>query len=463
MKKFEESSARQKDELLELFKEWAVLHGLTMRVKTDLESFSIAAFSLFPSPIEKDAFDKAVSVQATLNALLHRLAYDPDFIQQALSKTIEHDEFTRRLYEIYTIVRKEGSAQSLSCGLFRCDYLPDRDGSLKQVEMNTIASSMAGLTSRVELAHRFILRTMQLEDHLENLPKNSCLTDLARGLVEAWKIFNVERSVILFVVEEVTINICDQRLLELEISRLNRQTKVVRRSFSQLINEARLGPNMELIVDGLQVGVVYFRCGYAPEQYTEEAWLVRLTIERSNAIKCPSIQYHLVGTKKVQQVLCEEGVLEKYIENTDSVRLIRAMFANIYPLDKSEAGEKAYRLAMTEPTRFVLKPQREGGGNNVYGDDIPSHLTGMSRDEASAWILMDIIEPVASRNVLLRPASTPPARIVSELGIYGVIIGNEKEILLNEASGHCLRSKVSTAQEGGVAAGFGALDSPYLV
>lgn len=52
--------------------------------------------------------------------------------------------------------------------------------------------------------------------------------------------------------------------------------------------------------NGLEVAVVYFRSGYAPEQYpTDKEWNVRLTIERSKALKCPSIHYHLAGTKKV--------------------------------------------------------------------------------------------------------------------------------------------------------------------
>ena len=35
-------------------------------------------------------------------------------------------------------------------------------------------------------------------------------------------------------------------------------------------------------------------------------------IERSMAIKCPNISYHLAGTKKMQQVVASPGVLERY-------------------------------------------------------------------------------------------------------------------------------------------------------
>lgn len=52
--------------------------------------------------------------------------------------------------------------------------------------------------------------------------------------------------------------------------------------------------------DDMEVAVVYYRSGYQLEAYhTEKEWDVRLLLERSQAIKCPSIQYQLAGTKKV--------------------------------------------------------------------------------------------------------------------------------------------------------------------
>lgn len=61
-----------------------------------------------------------------------------------------------------------------------------------------------------------------------------------------------------------------------------------------------------------EVAVVYFRAGYSPKDYHGQAeWNARLKLERSTAIKSPSIAYHLAGTKKVQQVLAEEGQVLK--------------------------------------------------------------------------------------------------------------------------------------------------------
>ena len=67
---------------------------------------------------------------------------------------------------------------------------------------------------------------------------------------------------------------------------------------------------------------------------TDREWDARLMIERSKAIKSPSIHYHLAGTKKVQQELARYGVLERFVKEEDKRASIKSMFAGLYPLDK---------------------------------------------------------------------------------------------------------------------------------
>lgn len=131
----------------------------------------------------------------------------------------------------------------------------------------------------------------------------------------------------MFIIEDVTYNICDQRFHEYEIRKLNPDIKVIRRTLTELYTEARLGPNKELIVGKKTVAVVYFRCGYEPSQYpTEKEWDVRLMIERSLAIKCPSIQYHLAGSKKVQQALAKPGAVARFLKDEKTVEKVREIF-----------------------------------------------------------------------------------------------------------------------------------------
>lgn len=246
-------------------------------------------------------------------------------------------------------------------------------------------------------------------------------------MVEAWKIQNRPHAAILFVIEDVTYNICDQRFHEFYIRETYPHVQVIRRSLSEIYEQGKLGPNGELLLGDLEASVIYFRAGYEPGHYHgSNEWTARLLMERSKAIKCPSIHYHLAGTKKVQQALAKPGILKRFINDEQKINSISEIFTGLYSLDKHEQGEEAIKLALENPERFVLKPQREGGGNNVYGEDIPAALEKMSEDERSAWILMERIFPPLSKGYMIRPGGNMPPEIVnlvSELGIFGAIIG----------------------------------------
>lgn len=77
---------------------------------------------------------------------------------------------------------------------------------------------------------------------------------------------------------------------------------------------------------------------------------------------------------------------------------------------------------------------------------------------------MEIIEPPKFKNKIIRNYEVFNEEIISELGIFGSVLFNEEtgKILSNENSGWLLRSKFSTSDEGGVAAGFGCVDNIYL-
>jgi hypothetical protein len=49
----------------------------------------------------------------------------------------------------------------------------------------------------------------------------------------------------------------------------------------------------------------------------------------------------------------------------DSSKL-RSCFTGLYSLDDSEEGDTAAKMALADPKRFVMKPQREGGGTYAH-------------------------------------------------------------------------------------------------
>lgn len=158
-----------------------------------------------------------------------------------------------------------------------------------------------------------------------------------------------------------------------------------------------------------------------------------------------------------------------FLKEPNDVKKIQDIFTGLYSLDFNENGEKIITMAINEPNKYVLKPQREGGGNNVYNEAIRISLTNMRNSkERTAWILMDRINPPVQKNYLICPkdldcCESSLSEVITELGIYGVIIGTRSNILYNKEVGHVLRTKVSNENEGGIIAGIGVLDSPYLV
>jgi glutathione synthase len=340
---------------------------------------------------------------------------------------------------------------------------------------------------------------------------------------------------ILIVAQERERNAFDQRWLEYEL--LQRHgIRAIRRTFTSLISDASIASQDRTLrlrdeaspQDSLEISVVYYRSGYTPTDYTsDDHWKLRLDLERSQAIKCPTVALQLAGAKKVQQVLSEPGVVESFFEgskrfSSQDVAQLRETWSGLYPLDEtSELGREGLRLAQEESQRFVMKPQREGGGNNIYRDEIPKALAAMSKRDQSksndepkereGYILMELIQPPTGLgNYLIRPpapaSSTGGAEVVldpsnskgshlegltsaecrlsadvvSELGIYGVSLFRrgpdgkalDEEDYYNEPKAgafdatkapYLLRTKGRESDEGGVAVGFSVLDSVLLI
>uniref|UniRef100_A0A671KVR5 Glutathione synthetase n=1 Tax=Sinocyclocheilus anshuiensis TaxID=1608454 RepID=A0A671KVR5_9TELE len=432
----------------EVAKDTALLHGVLMRTKetpNSPEVASYAPFTLFPTPVPTVLFHQALAVQTHFNRLVDRVSQNPGFLEETLASTIKVDNFTARLFNIYKQVQHEHHPQSIVLGLNRSDYMldhsPDGGTSLKQIEINTIAASFGGLASRTPDVHRHILKVANLPEECNNVLDNNPAAGLARGLAKAWELYGSERAVVMFLVEDVQRNIYDHRYVENELWK--RYSK-----------------------DGREVAIVYFRNGYMPQNYTsEKSWEARLMMERSLAVKCPDISTHLAGTKKVQQELARRGVLERFFpDEPKTVAQIRATFAGLYTLDMGEEGDKTVAMALASPDRYVLKPQREGGGNNIYGSEICEVLENLKNStERTAYILMDKIQPVPVQNYLLRPGA--PLRLnscLSELGVFGAYV-RCKDMVFNECLGHLLRTKSSEHADGGVAAGVAVLDNPLLV
>uniref|UniRef100_A0A2P2LUV7 glutathione synthase n=1 Tax=Rhizophora mucronata TaxID=61149 RepID=A0A2P2LUV7_RHIMU len=266
---------------------------------------------------------------------------------------------------------------------------------------------------------------------------------------------------VMVVVQPEERNMYDQHWL-CAILQESYNIRTIRRTLAQIDQEGKLLPDGTLIVGSQAISVVYFRAGYAPTDYPSEAeWRARLLMEQSSAVKCPSIAYHLAGTKKIQQELAKPNVLERFLESKEDVAKLQKCFAGLWSLDDSDMVKEAIK----KPKLFVMKPQREGGGNNIYGDDVREKLLRLQKEGTegnAAYILMQRIFPMVSPTFLVRNGICHKEHTISELGVYGAYLRKKDKVILNDQCGYLMRTKVSSSDEGGVAAGFAVLDSLYL-
>jgi len=380
-------------------------------------------------------------------------------------------------------------------------------GAVKQVELNTIASSFAGLSCRVAALHNFLVSRFEskiagfleqnkkaiLSDDAaalmkgDGVPDNPTLDRLPAAMKVALgsyeKRFSAKSTIILFVVQDAESNTVDQRMIEFELWQ-KYQIAVTRLSLTSLYKAASIDDKTGILtVDGQEVAVVYYRAGYAPTDYPDGydgvEWKARAKLEASRATKSPSLGYHLAGTKKVQQELARPGVLERFFPGDTEKKAVddmRKAFAGLYSLgdDTTEEDLAAVKAVLDGGEgQYVLKPQREGGGYNFYGDQLAAKIKenvqetadGLKMsDKLGEYILMERLFPPRQNAILLRSGRVEGSGdTISELGCFGTIVCSPTgDVLHNEYAGFLLRTKFSNVDEGGVASGFATLSSPYL-
>jgi len=156
---------------------YASVHGIQMECTTDdddtsdLLLYQCAPISLLPNAYPKWAFEKAKRLAQPLNCMVDSIARHPTFLSKTLRTVSETDPFTAHLLSLYERIYHSNEEEvnyakiADSMGIQRSDYMLTKSTSsdgekkclLKQVELNTIASSFAGLSVQVSNLHRYLV------------------------------------------------------------------------------------------------------------------------------------------------------------------------------------------------------------------------------------------------------------------------------------------------------------------
>ena len=145
---------------------------------------------MLPNIFPASLFQEAQSLAPHFNTLVDRISRDGEFLHKTLggeNGVISKDEYTRKLLDLYTqlYLNKSDQEEGVSgdgggtpaptaaakpnfakeadrMGIQRSDYMLNGEAGsgvyeMKQVELNTIASSFAGLAVNVAGLHRMLL------------------------------------------------------------------------------------------------------------------------------------------------------------------------------------------------------------------------------------------------------------------------------------------------------------------
>ncbi|MEM8721361.1 MAG: glutathione synthase [Cyanobacteria bacterium P01_G01_bin.39] len=411
---------------------------------------------LSPAFIANSLVRELESVAQPLALLIHRVASNLDFLREQLQFTAENDEYTGFLLSL--ALEEKQRQDKLRFSVTRSDYFMTQSGlGLRQVEFNTIAASYPGLSEKITKFHHIWANVnQQTWDLLPNKP----VTAIADAFAKVINEYGVADACVLFVVQPNERNIFDQRLLEIAL--IQQGIRVIRSSLEAIGEQGELRQG-HLVFKNETIAITYFRAGYRPDDLESKiARQGRKLISSSTTVSVPDLPTHLAGTKKIQQVLTDSRSLKLFLNEQD-IALVRKVFARIYSLNESIEFEGktmlAQEAAIAKPEQFVLKPQREGGGFNLYNEDIRNCLTDISAEESNAYILMERLYPPVSPAYGMRNSEIWQGEVVHEIGQFGILIAQGDQVLTNQAAGYLVRTKLSDANEGGISAGYGHLNS----
>ncbi|KEG10346.1 putative glutathione synthetase, partial [Trypanosoma grayi] len=509
---------QQQQECVEHLVAKCIALGLTMRRSS--QDVTHPAVTLQPMIMRRDEFDALCEQQLLWNEAVDNTARNFTFLYDALRETAASDtEFTGRLVEmLQTVYLGDSPYQSLMLGIFRTDYMRSgaeaKDTSdaeaWKNVEINTISCSFAGLAPLVNDFHRHLeaySRAMQNPEAssstkdaanqagvLERSKSAKVVPEALAAAVVAWtqqQQFDELREtyarqqqqqllqpIVLVIVQENERNTGDQYALLFELLETH-GILALRRTLQELHTCMQLHPvpngaPLAVVDKSYPVAVAYFRSTYVPADFpTEEAWAARLQVERSSAVKCPSVPYHLLTFKKLQQLFCDvDNILAPvaFRGDTAKARLLQRHFMPQYALNPAEVGEatvaRVIEDALQNPQRYVLKPQLEGGSNLLSGAAMVAALQITEAEDPVAYsrirreyILMSRIDFQVRSGAFLVHGKVVQLKhnLCSELGIYGVILSDGKSsssnTLRNACAGYTVRSKPADVDDGGVMAG----------
>ena len=450
-------------------------NGLIMKSKSG--GVTHIPIMLTPSPIPKNIYEKIFFYQIAFNKIIIKLSNDQNFLEKVLAPISEKDDFVKKNLEISKKLVNYEHKQKIKLGIFRNDYLFDKNQNfLFFTEYNTIASSMGTFSDKIKKFYSYF--SQKYPENFKKFSEKEIPTEafdniekFAESMHEAIKLAfpqQYKESIIVFIIQKNENNIFDQYSLSDELYNKYKISST-RMTLEEIKAKCVQDENGNLTLDKRLISLFYFRAGYTENDYPNgESWKGRELIELSTAIKVPDINTFLTTFKIFQYELSKPKILIHYCQSELIINDILRFFGGIYNIrDMSPENVKdLLNKIKTDPDKYILKPMKEGGGNNITGEKLKAIIPGEGEeisDLIKNSVIVDKIESYVHEGLVIRNEKLKVQNSISEYSIYGIILTNENNFIINKSVSFLVRTKEKESIEGGIIEGAGAIDIPCLL
>jgi len=430
-----------------------------------------APFSLSPFSISKSDLEEMTILTSYFNELIINVSQNWDFLDHYLKPIAQNDTFLKMLFNFKTnevtqnkqlLVQRNDFflVKNKDSDIIRTSTINKEtisESNLRQVELNTVSASFPFLITQLARLHQYLSEQKKIEQIIPNNP----IDHLVDAFATAQKDYGLTDSIILVVSQPEESNRFDQIGLEQLIwDRHNIRT--IRKSLTEIYENGSLREG-HLIINGETVAITYYRAGYSPDDFKDNRAIKgRQLIEASSTIQVPNLSMQLTGMKKIQQVLTKPEIISRFTTPLIS-KILQETFVQMHSFDEiietPEGKILAFDWASLNPNNYVLKPQREGGGNNFFGNEIPRILSKIQKEKQNTYILMEKILTNTHEAILVVNGNSETLSCVSEIGRYGICSAENGVVKSNHDIGYLVRTKSEKINEGGVCEGFSCLNT----
>ena len=382
--------------------------------------------SLSPSPLPKNLFGKIFFYQIAFNKIYNKLSNDQEFLEKTLEQISSKDNFVQKMLEISKKSLNYEKKQKIKLSFFRNDYILDKDQKflfLKQFITN--ANNFDFSFSNILLnffnyySEKYNKDFSKYKEANVEIPqdKGNTIEKFSKAIIEAIKLafpHDYTNSYVLFIVNE------EQKKFDFHLENLRNE--------------------LYLTKDGNKISLVYFNSIDKKDYQNEDSWKAHEFLELSNAVKLPDINTYLTSLKIYQYYLSKPDIIMHYNHNELILNDILRFFGGVYYLpDKSkEERNDLIEKIKSEPDKYILISAEEKTGENLksiinsVGDDLP--------DELINGIILEKYNSPEHESIILKDDNSQIENIISEYSIYGIILTNENNSILNESVSFLIKS-----------------------